>query len=105
MSEYFQKPNERGVLIIGPGGVGKTTLGYFLSGQKDSAKSGSYEESISTEEFHLADNLAVQVAIPPGQEKRAKVTWEKYLERVANSEYRGIILIHAYGHHTIGDFR
>lgn len=103
-TSWFNKPNARGVLIIGPGGVGKTTLGQFLSGQEDQAASGSYVESVGTEEFQIADNLSVQLVIPPGQAHRRKATWDQRLEEVADGKFRGVILIHAYGHHALGDF-
>jgi hypothetical protein len=103
VTAWFRKPIARGVLIIGPGGVGKTTLGQFLAGQQDKAVSGSYVESVSTEEFKLADEVAVQIVIPPGQAHRRKATWDQQLEEVAEGKFRGVILIHAYGHHAIGD--
>lgn len=103
VTAWFQKPTARGVLIIGPGGVGKTTLGHFLSGQEEKATSGSYVESITTEEFNLAENAAVQLVILPGQAHRRKATWDQRLEEVGEGKFRGIILIHAYGHHALGD--
>jgi hypothetical protein len=103
ITSWFNKSNARGVLIIGPGGVGKTTLGQFLSGQEDRASLGSYSESIGTEEFKIADDLNVQIVIPPGQAHRRRATWDQRLEEVAEGKFRGVILIHAYGHHALGD--
>ena len=103
ITAWFKNPTARGVLIIGPGGVGKTTLGQFLSGQEDKAASGSYVESVSTEEFKLANDVAVQIMIPPGQAHRRKATWDQRLQEVAEGKFRGVILIHAYGHHALGD--
>ena len=77
VAAWFTKPDARSVLIIGPGGVGKTTLGRFLSGQQGDGESGSYVESICTEEFQLDDNAAVQVVIPPGQTHRRMSTWDQ----------------------------
>src|SRR5262245_52643254 len=103
VTAWFQKPAARNVLILGAGGVGKTTLGQFLSSPENESASGSYVESISTEEFTLPDNLAVQIVIPPGQAHRRKATWDQCLEEVAEGKFRGVILIHAYGHHALGD--
>lgn len=103
VAAWFTKPAPRGILIIGPGGVGKTTLGQFLSGQDERAASGSYVESVGTEEFKLADDLAVQVVILPGQAHRRRATWDQRLDEVAEGKFRGIIIIHAFGHHALGD--
>lgn len=100
---WFSEPAERGVLIVGPGGVGKTTLGQFLSGQEELATSGSYTESVGTEEFALSADTRVQLVIPPGQAHRRKATWDQRLEDIAKGKFRGVIIIHAYGHHTLGD--
>lgn len=103
ITAWFSKPTARSVLIIGPGGVGKTTLGQFLSGQDEKATSGSYVESVGTEEFKVADDVNVQIVIPPGQAHRRNATWDQLLEEVQEGKFRGVILIYAYGHHALGD--
>src|SRR5262249_44675733 len=70
------------ILIIGAGGVGKTTLGAFLSGQFDllSRPPGEYIESLGIESHTIEGasegELSAEVVIPPGQEHRRKDTWE-----------------------------
>jgi nucleoside phosphorylase len=56
--EEIAKPTVHapGILILGPGGVGKTTLGNFLSGKEDLSPFASppvYNESVSVERYAL----------------------------------------------------
>src|SRR5947207_3199259 len=96
---WFRRESPKGVLIIGPGGVGKTTLAHFLAGTDgENQATGEYIESAGTDEFKLADNLAVQIIVPPGQSRRRPATWEVLLDDVKKGRFRGIILIAAYGY-------
>src|SRR3954453_18723445 len=62
----------RGILVIGPGGTGKTTLGKLLSGEYDFLfdAPGEYDESLQIEKYTVPDSPDVEVVIPPGQEHR-----------------------------------
>ncbi len=102
--DWFTQKQERGVLILGAGGVGKTTLASLLSGKLDGRELAEYTESVGTEEFTLEENTKVQIIVPPGQSWRRPSTWDVLLERVRQGEFRGIVLIGAFGHHAIGDF-
>ena len=108
ISTWFTKEDDpRKILVIGPGGVGKTTLGHFLAGPpapEDAVQLTEYIESIKVEIYEIRDNPEVQIVIPPGQPKRMDSTWPQILEEVKNGEFRGIVLVLAYGHHAIGDF-
>jgi hypothetical protein len=92
-------------LIIGPGGVGKTTLGKVFAKEKepDDPATAEYVESISTETYSLGDDPRVQIVVPPGQPHRADATWDTVLSDLRNGKFRGIILTLAYGHHSLGD--
>jgi hypothetical protein len=58
--------NERGILILGTGGVGKTTVAKLLSGEYDWLldNPGQYEESIGIEKHSLKDS-SVEFIVPP----------------------------------------
>jgi Rad17 P-loop domain len=96
---------QRGILIIGPGGVGKTTIARILAGDVDGAltdATGKYKESLSVEKFGLDDDPDIGIVVPPGQEHRRQGTWKSLYSEIASGRYRGIILLNAYGYHTFG---
>ncbi len=92
----------RGILILGPGGTGKTTFARLLSGDLDwlSDTPGRYTESTDLESYALTDDPDVEVVVAPGQPYRRDSTWPNLLQQVAAGEYRGIVLMNAYGYHT-----
>jgi len=92
------------VLIIGSGGVGKSTTAKTLAGKYEWSLElpGKYEESISLEHFHLNDDKDVELVVAPGQIHRRDATWSDLEAALANGRFRGIILIGAYGYHALG---
>lgn len=94
-----------GILIIGPGGTGKTTLAKLLSGQMGGWVFGweawKYAESYSEEYFTLMDDPGVEIVVPPGQESRQASSWAEVRADVVNGRYSGIIVVAAFGHHTL----
>ncbi len=101
------KGERPGILILGAGGSGKSTLGRILSGEFDLLLDppAEYKESISTEEYELQGDPKTEILVLPGQSHRRDATWPELLADLAAGKFRGIILISAYGYHTIGEAR
>jgi hypothetical protein len=100
--------DERGIVILGPGGVGKSTLGQLLAGPHDFLLdvTGEYKESKEVEEYTIpaeGDSPEVGVVVPPGQKRRRDATWTSLLQDVAAGKFRGVILLGAYGYHSLGN--
>jgi hypothetical protein len=101
-SEQSEQP---GILIVGPGGVGKTTVARLLAGKSDdilSYDSDLYRESLVVENFKLDDQSEIGIVVLPGQEHRRSGTWGDYLTGIAAGKFKGIIVLTAFGYHTFG---
>jgi hypothetical protein len=93
------------ILIIGPGGVGKSTCAKMLSGQCESLLEipSAYQESINLERFVLEDDNKIEIIVPPGQRHRRDTTWTDLEQTISTGGYRGIIITGSYGYHSIGE--
>ena len=99
------RKDKRGILVIGPGGSGKTTLGLLLSGKYDwlTDSPWTYTESRKLERYTLKDDKRVEVVVPPGQKHRREVYWTDLQTDIAAGKFRGVVLLTAYGYHTLGE--
>ena len=93
------------VLVLGPGGVGKTTLGAFLNGQKRSIleKPNEYITTVDFEDFDIDGIDGASLHIAPGQARSLEHNWKSICRGLEDGEFAGVILVSSYGYHAIGN--
>lgn len=98
-AELPRKP----ILILGPGGVGKTTLSRILSGQTDWLLDSpwEYKESLDPETMPLKDDPKTFFLTMPGQNVRRDRGWNEIVSGIAAGDYRGVILVCSDGYHSL----
>ena len=90
------------VLVIGAGGVGKTTLAKVLTCAFDTQteKTNTLRESIVVEKEN-DDILNRHFIVLPGQVWRREESWPEYLNQLKDDEISGVIVVNAGGLHEI----
>lgn len=91
------------LLVFGPGGTGKTTLGRSLTEGIDPANEAEYEESITQEGFSVPGDVFGSLIVPPGQEIRQEQHWPDLYEILQAGKSAGVINVVSWGFHSIQD--
>lgn len=93
-----------GIVVLGPGGVGKSTLGQFLHGDYKESMSvpGRYVESVGIEKYEITKDPPAEILVAPGQSHR-RSTWNELFAALDEGTLRGIVLVSANGYHSLGD--
>jgi hypothetical protein len=95
------KNGELRIVVLGAGGIGKTTLGKILAGEGALSELPFYNESIEIEQYTLDSNVDGSVIVVPGQERRES-TWNDLLKTLPSGKVKLIIHVVAWGHHSFG---
>lgn len=88
------------VLVLGPGGVGKTTLGRFVEDPDRKIVPQPYNESFGIEKVDVPGASAAQVMTAPGQERRLEASWDEIMAAVEKHKRIGLINVVANGFHS-----
>jgi len=103
VSSFWKRfKKKRDFLILGPGGVGKSTLAEQMAGRFNDPRKvpGEYAESIGIEEVEIA-GLGVKALVVPGQEERFLNYWEDLSKQlVKGSQIKGLVIVYSFGYHT-----
>lgn len=93
------------VLVLGPGGTGKTSLGNFLSGKNTSILDppGTYVTTLDFEDFDVESLEEATLEVAPGQNHRIEASWTHIERGIRSGTYDGMIFVTSYGYHSIGD--
>lgn len=92
------------ILIIGAGGVGKSTMAEFLAANLSVLKLRTeYNESHNTDVYKVSGHLKAVMHVVAGQAHRREATWGELLENVRSGEVDGVVLLNAFGFHSIGN--
>src|SRR5438105_3729218 len=85
------------ILVIGPGGTGKSTLARMLAGNFDWLLDSPwrYDEDIAIKRFKLKEDSAAEIVVVPGQEHRRQTTWSGVGQELAKGAYHGVLLVSA----------
>lgn len=104
LAQWFRGKKKRGILMLGAGGTGKTTLAGILAQQPTFRVEAfrAYQESIIVERYLLKDDQAVEIVVPPGQKHRRDATWRDLEHDLAAGAFRGVIVVGSYGFHSLG---
>lgn len=88
------------IAVFGPGGVGKSTLGHFISRGGESIRPEEYKESRGSESYPISSEVVGKLLVPPGQERRIEDYWPELYRQLVQGKSRGIINVVSWGYHS-----
>jgi len=86
--------------VFGAGGTGKTSLGYFVTGEWDKIDV-LYQESPTDEKVDIGKNIMGVIWIAPGQLDRIDSFWHKMFREIVSGKVRNVINVVSYGFHSV----
>lgn len=97
---YVLKQGKLTILVVGPGGVGKSTLSKFLYTPSLKIPPDAYTESLREERMSLPGDAVAELITAPGQ-KRHIAKWEDLFDALKKrGKTFGVVFVTAYGHHA-----
>jgi hypothetical protein len=88
------------VVVLGAGGVGKTTLGKFIQDPTKKVLPLPYNESFGLEKVNIPGRASAQILAAPGQERRFEENWENIDKHLHKYKRVGLVNIVANGYHS-----
>lgn len=90
------------VLVFGPGGTGKSTLGATLGSDDnlESRQTHEYRESSNVDEEQFEDVPFGIVKVAPGQGRRRDLYWPALFRELAAGRVHGVIYVGCWGLHS-----
>jgi hypothetical protein len=86
--------------VFGAGGVGKTTLAKYLTGDSTYIHP-AYEESATDEKKKIGKNIIGHFWVAPGQERKMDTYWPEMYREISRGKVQRIINVVSYGYHSV----
>lgn len=97
---YWMKNGTLRIAVLGPGGVGKTTLSQFLADPEKKLPPEKYKESLGVERIELPGGIVAELLTAPGQAHRREAGWDQVLEEVEGCKKFVVVHVSSYGFHS-----
>jgi energy-coupling factor transporter ATP-binding protein EcfA2 len=91
------------VVVFGPSGTGKSTLGQFLAGQIDTLSPVKYLKSLETFSYSLQADVVCTLIVPGGEPMREQLDWPGLYRELGKGRIGGVINVVSYGYHTFAE--